>query len=178
MLQKTEPLSSLAAPIITLIPLIPATFIQKKYIYVCIYIYKPRKKTYLQSLYKYTHPIFYGSRFATEERGSRLWHVYPSSAITANGGVCKPVFSVLPQSTKACHMAPATIDCSFLWERWCNLLSPEEIFTWDCFFLLNTCIYSADELQLHYQLLHIKKKKMVFNITNMFHLPALGLSTG
>lgn len=67
---------------------------KKKYIYMYIYIWT-QKKTYLQSLYKYTHPIFYGTRFATEERGSRLWHVYTSSAITANGSVCKPVFSVL-----------------------------------------------------------------------------------
>lgn len=39
------------------------------------------EKTYLQSLYKYTHPIFYGLRFATEERGSRLWQVFTPSAL-------------------------------------------------------------------------------------------------
>lgn len=82
------------------------------YIYIC----EPRKKTYLQSLYKYTHPIFHGTRFATEERGSRLTRLH-IKCHTANGGVCKPVFSVLLQSTKACHMAPAMTDCSFLRER-------------------------------------------------------------
>lgn len=45
------------------------------------------EKTYLQSLYKCTHPIIYGTRVATEERGPRLQHVYISSAITAHRGV-------------------------------------------------------------------------------------------
>lgn len=92
-LRKTEPLSSLAAPIIILNPLNPSNLHPKKRkkkkscVCVCVYIYythiytrththiythELRKKTYLQSLYTYTHPIFYGTRSATEERGSRL----------------------------------------------------------------------------------------------------------
>lgn len=43
------------------------------------------EKTYLQSLYKCTHPIFYGTRFATEERGSSS-DMPTSSAVTASGG--------------------------------------------------------------------------------------------
>lgn len=162
MLRKTEPLSSLAAPIITLIPLIPATFIQKKNnIYICIYIYMNPEKTYLQSLYKYTHPIFYGTRFATEERGSRLWHVYTSSAILL-------MEAYVNQSLVFCYRAQRLV----IWLlQWLTALSfgsddvgstqPRRYFYLGLFFFFKYMYLQCGWTAVAYQLLHIKKENGV-----------------
>lgn len=65
------------------------------------------EKTYLQSLYKCTHPIFYGTRFATEERGSRLRHAH-STRRDCEWRRRESSLSVLLHSSEAGHTAPAT----------------------------------------------------------------------
>lgn len=101
-LQKTEPLSSLAAPIISLIPLTSATFIIKEKV-----IYEPKqKKIIFTTFVQYTHLIFYGTHCTRRKRAMALKQVYLSSAVTANEDSWKPVFSVLLEH-RAFLMAPA-----------------------------------------------------------------------
>lgn len=103
-LQKTEPLSSLAAPIISLIPLTPATFITKEKSY--IWTQKEKKKIIFTKFVQYTHLIFYGTHCTRGKRAMALKQVYISSAVTTNGDLWKPVFSVLLEH-RAFLMAPA-----------------------------------------------------------------------
>lgn len=103
MLQKTEPLSSLAAPIISLIPLTSATFIIKEKV---IYEPKQKKKIIFTKFVQYTHLIFYGTHCTRRKRAMALKQVYLSSAVTTNEDSWKPVFSVLLEH-RAFLMAPA-----------------------------------------------------------------------
>lgn len=76
-LQKTEPLSSLAAPIITQIPLTPATFIKKKKKKNKKFIYEPkREKKIFTKFVQYTHLIFYGTHCTRGKRATALKQVY------------------------------------------------------------------------------------------------------
>lgn len=102
-LQKTEPLSSLAAPIISLIPLTSATFIIKEKV---IYEPKQKKKIVFTKFVQYTHLIFYGTHCTRRKRAMALKQVYLSSAITTDEDSWKPVFSVLLEH-RAFLMAPA-----------------------------------------------------------------------
>lgn len=102
-LQKTEPLSSLAAPIISLIPLTSATFIIKEKV---IYEPKQKKKVIFTKFVQYTHLIFYGTHCTRRKRAMALKQVYLSSAVTTNEDSWKPVFSVLLEH-RAFLMAPA-----------------------------------------------------------------------
>lgn len=102
-LQKTEPLSSLAAPIISPIPLTSATFIIKEKV---IYEPKQKKKIVFTKFVQYTHLIFYGTHCTRRKRAMALKQVYLSSAITTDEDSWKPVFSVLLEH-RAFLMAPA-----------------------------------------------------------------------
>lgn len=137
-----------------------------------IYIYEPRKNLFTKFIQVYTPNFLWDALCQRKEsQGSDM---PTSSAVTASGGAREASLSVLQSSEAAIGLLQG--DGSFLWERRCSLLSPEEFFfTWIVSFL-NTCIYSADELRLHINSSTERKGKRCFNITNTLHLPALGLS--
>lgn len=57
-----------------------------------------------------------------------------------------------------------------------RLLSPEENFTWYCFFFFKYMYLQCGWTAVVNQLLHIKKRKMA--LPSLVHLPALGMSIG
>jgi hypothetical protein len=141
------------------------------YIYIYIYIYEPRKKTYLQSLYKYTHPIFYGSRFATEERRSRL----PPTSLYSE---CLPAHGRVWASVVFCCRAQRLIIWLLQWEAVLSFgiddgtsTQPRRKF-YLVFFFFKYMYVQCGWTAVVNQLLHIKKRKMA--LPSLVHLPALG----
>lgn len=143
------------------------------YIYIYLYIWTQKKKTYLQSLYKYTQPIFYGTRFVTEERGPRLRHVSTSSAIL--------LMEEWPRLVFHCR-AQRLVIWLLQWEAALSFGSDDGASTqprrklYLVLFFFKYIYLQCGWTAVVNQLLHTKKRKMA--LTSLVHLPALGMSTG